>query len=90
VNSKTFLNSKRLPSPVEDSDQTVYRDGSETRKNQEVDTLDHNTLIEQAETRTDQANTRTQQAEARTDQANTRTDEANSRTDEANTRTEQA
>jgi PAS domain S-box-containing protein len=54
------------------------------------DASGHDTLIEEAESRTDQANTRTKQAEARTDQANTRTDEANVRTDQANTRTDQA
>jgi PAS domain S-box-containing protein len=55
------------------------------------------TLLEEAETRTEraeartkQADTRTEQAVARTEQANTRTEQAEARTELANTRTEQA
>src|SRR5271155_3668122 len=80
-----------IPSPlIEASNQPVIGEEGGIRNGQHGNEPGHDTLIEQAETRTDQANTRTQQAEARTDQANTRTDEANTRTDEANSRTEQA
>jgi PAS domain S-box-containing protein len=71
------------PPPAVPNDEAMIRDVGE-------DAPGHDTLVEEAESRTTQANKRTKQAEARTDQANTRTDEANERTDQANTRTEQA
>jgi PAS domain S-box-containing protein len=97
VNSKNLLKTKHLPSPVEDSSQTVVCDEGEIKKDQDASEPGYDTRFEQAETRTEQANTRTRQAntrtdeaDARTERANTRTDEANVRTDQANTRTDQA
>jgi PAS domain S-box-containing protein len=88
VHSKASSKTRLLSPSVDQSPQLVPRE--EEIKDIDEDASGHDTLVEEAESRTTQANKRTKQAEARTDQANTRTDEANERTDQANTRTEQA
>ena len=97
VNFKPLSKTKRLPLPSEYSNSSSAPEENGVPHHSDEHTPGHDTLIEEAESRTDQANTRTRQAdtrtkqaEARTDQANTRTDEANERTDQANTRTDQA
>jgi PAS domain S-box-containing protein len=90
VQAKSSSKTNRLPPLVVLAIQPVTPPEDGVAGQPGEDAPGHDTLIEEAESRTDQANTRTKQAEARTDQANTRTDEANVRTDQANTRTDQA